>query len=295
MSAYLLNIKKQNLLEKGEIKQFFYRRFWRIFPLYYLALIPFAYMFPGILSTAKAWIIHLLGLQLLLKTSDIPPMSTVWFIGLITVFYSLFVLYRVCILTPRKYLKVSGTIFLIIFPFITYFLFAKFEITDIRLFQYYGTFWLGIFCANNNFLENQNRLLSLSLLPIITISYFLLNRFWDWHLADYTGNFFPDLILTIIVNIIDYSSVVFFYNACQFLTKYKPLNNFAEYVAFASYGMYLFHRPIWFTLRKVVIEGLEINNKQVIVAILIFLGVPVLIKFSHWLQSTYNQAVKKIA
>jgi len=91
MSGYLLSAKKYPMDRVTEVLVFLKKRFYRIFPLYWLAFVVFFAMFylylAKPLGVANA-ILHVFGLQLFYGE----PIPTIWFIGLITIYYILFAL-----------------------------------------------------------------------------------------------------------------------------------------------------------------------------------------------------------
>ncbi|MGL6135903.1 MAG: acyltransferase family protein, partial [Planktothrix sp.] len=124
ISGYLINQKRKRFLNSRSLLKFLYKKFIRVFPLYYLALIAFIYMYQ--VFDPVSIIIHILGLQLLFVSDTFSALPTLWFIGLIVIYYSLFMILN------YQPIKPIYKIFLIVFfPILMVTLALYFEITDL--------------------------------------------------------------------------------------------------------------------------------------------------------------------
>jgi peptidoglycan/LPS O-acetylase OafA/YrhL len=56
-------------------------------------------------------------------------------------------------------------------------------------------------------------------------------------------------------------------------------------IAYASYGMYLFHRPVWWLM----VDIYNPANVQIKALYLALLGIPLTIFFSYYLQKFYDR------
>ena len=88
MSGYLLSVKAHAFSNFTGVLAFLKKRLLRIFPLYWLALTVFLgmfYLYPGKEVSIQNVVLHVFGLQLFYGE----PIPTVWFVGLIAVYYVL--------------------------------------------------------------------------------------------------------------------------------------------------------------------------------------------------------------
>lgn len=279
MSGYLINVKKISFLDWNTIGTFLYKRIIRIFPMYYVALILFCYIFN--ITEPLRIIIHIFGLQSLLLSKHLPSLPTLWFVGTILVYYFIFIIYK-----AEKISKIYRLLAIVTFPFIVFFVSTSLHFMDYRISLYYWTFIFGIYCAESNILENpwftKSTLIINTVFLCIVISCFFLEKTYG---IDYFGLRKSYIIL----NILMFSFILSVYSICNTITKILKSSQAVQTIAYASYGMYLFHRPIWFFLRKIVQEGMGINNQYILLTTEIFIGIPIIFVFAYLVQSFYER------
>lgn len=283
MSGYLLNIKKVYFSTWGEIQVFAKRKLIRIFPLYYLALIAFA-LVEHVHSSAKI-LIHLLGLQLVLETLTASiPIRTLWFVGFITIFYTVFAIVKNTKLSQRSRLVIliaSGLVPLALHIF--------WGITDYRISLYWGVFWFGVLCAEKD-LPNLKLWKDLSpvaaLVLVAMVVYFFLA--FDPSVS-LKGLSFENYLL---LNTLMFSYVITTYNVCNWLSQRFNFQSKLKSISYVSYGVYLFHRPIWATLSQVLVNQFGVDNRYWLLAILIIGGLPLIFAVAYGLQSVHDQRVR---
>lgn len=288
MSGYLLNIKKIYFSTWAEIQVFAKRKLIRIFPLYYLALIAFA-LIEHVYNPLKI-LLHLSGLQLLFRTpTSAIPIRTLWFVGFITVFYSVFTVVKNRRLD--KNLRISILMFSLIVPLI---LNVFFSLTDYRLSLYWGIFWFGVFCAEKELPKLTSwKYLSqaAAVVFVAVVIYFAVVdplALADSKLVTLKGAFFQKYL---ILNALMFSFVITAYNVCKWLAQCFNWQSGLQFISYISYCMYLFHRPIWYVMSQLLVNQVSVDNKYLLLTILITCGLPLIIAVSYALQRVYDQYV----
>ncbi len=218
----------------------------------------------------KNLIIHILCLQIVLSPAYADPILTLYFIGLIMVFYFLYPLLL-------KYSHSMQEFFLIsLIPFILCIVLRHFfNVIDDYFFRYYFVFIFGImFC----YLTTSDRKKSLKILiisPIILVlsllafSYSGISSGISAHLITY--------ILIISFCLVQYEISAMFIDAFSPQTQHL----FCD-IAVSSYAIYLFHRPI-----LTIFSGIsEVMGTPALIQdlILIFIAIPAVFLISFYIQ-----------
>jgi peptidoglycan/LPS O-acetylase OafA/YrhL len=137
-----LNKNNRNINSTSKLFAFLKKRVLRIFPLYWIALILFI-IFLGYLDMDFFFLLaHFFGMQMIVAPIYGWPILTLWFIGIIVIYYLIFIV-----------LSFTGSIKrLIPTSLVILFLFAILNIytglVEYRFFYYYLFFILGIISAN---------------------------------------------------------------------------------------------------------------------------------------------------
>lgn len=285
ISGYLINQKRKRFLNSRSLLKFLYKKIIRVFPLYYLALIAFIYMYQ--VFDPVYIIIHILGLQLFFVSANFSALPTLWFVGLIVIYYSLFM-----ILNHQPIKPIYKTFLILLFPIFMVTLELYFQITDLKIMLYYFTFLFGIFSAETLFFESQLWQKINPIIPIIFGFVFLLSFFI---LREYGLKNINPVYAYILVNMIQLVFILFMYKICNSLSYRVPSAKLVDLIAYSSYCMYLFHRPLWFLMVSIMHNELQIANQNLILFILICLGLPLLIILSYFLQRFYDKYFMRLA
>lgn len=283
LSGYFINIKQLKFSDWTIVRVFWVKKILRIVPLYYLALLLFFWMDSIKFNPVRIGI-HLLGLQLLF-TDLYKPIRTLWFIGLIVVYYSLF-----CILNLNS-IKTIYKFFLIIVCIILSFVLAyNFRIIDSRINLYLLVFLFAILSAKKNIFKSKylERITQVNYVffPLIFSLCFLVEETNRIQIIQNNA-----AIQNILLNTLIISWSFWVYAICDRFQKIRvseKMNQWIQLISYSSFGMFLFHRPIWFYSES-FLRKLSITNPYAIAIFLIFLGIPLIVFVSYWVQKIYDQ------
>lgn len=280
MSGFLLNARKVYFSTWKEVRTFAKRKLIRILPLYYIALVTFSFT-EDVRSPLKI-LIHALGLQLIFRTQTHSiPIRTLWFVGLITVYYFVFAIIKSSSLNRRARVYI-----LILSWAIPLFLHKYFGLTDYRISLYWAIFWFGVLCSE----KRLPRLKVWKYLSFVSAALFVAIFVWiDVDFGPLIGSgstFFPKYLL---LNVFMLAFVVSAYNVCDWLAQRLGLQPGMRFIAYISYCVYLFHRPVWYIMRELLVNQFSVNNPYLILTILTVAGLPLMIALSYGLQVAYDR------
>ena len=263
ISGFLLNTNN-NLGSKTDVFLFFKKRFFRIYPLYIIAVFLF---YLGGLTSFKGF---LLG-AVFLNTIVIHTIPTLWFVSVICVYYLLF---------PLLVWKYKASKMLLIFSSIMFVLIAfhnQFNLIDYRLIIFFPAFVGGVYFSKLD-------------TPILILT----GRFF---LQVSIVIFF---ISSVLFFVFDSNSIRFVF-LCFFVSTSIPiifyLSNkipwivdaaFFKKIAYAAFSMYLFHRLIFHAV-------IFLYKPESDIAILIYLyvvAIPLIYYFSYFTQLYYDKILK---
>jgi len=256
--------------------KFLGKKLLKLFPLYYLSLALFCYLY-SLFDWGKI-LIHVLGLQLIFSSDGYPPLPTLWYVGLILVYYSLFCLLNIEKISALYKAVILGSFALTLFLSTTYL-----NLTDMRLLCYGLPFLFGVWAAKQNWFECRVWRKALSVNMGIFCVIFPLCWVWE---QKYSLGIEHHYIL---LNLLMFSFVLLIYRLSDAVCQTPQLNRCFHTIAYCAYGMFLFHRPIWFALEKIMRSLLQIDNIYTITAGLVFLGIPLIIGVSYLLLTLYDR------
>lgn len=333
MSGYLLYYNNHSINSLQNVFDFYKKRLLRIYPLYWAALATFvlvffvfaprfnsSFVFPNSENVFGFYnvLVHVLGLQILLAPAYASPMLTLYFIGLIVIFYAIYPLILMYSKTTKSILLSSFIVYLGLF------LISKtFRIIDYRFFTFFLIFVFGILtCKESQFgkavkkpvIKTLSRVL-LAILPVIFVLTIIMglreSLFLDPRvsvtidtgsaiigssmiismldnmagLLNINPHLLQFLIETLLLNIFAILFCVFEYSfAMKFINdKFSSsLSSVFSYIATSSYCVYLFHRP-FFTLWN---WGTNFISSPILRdLIMVFIAIPLLFFVSYQVQT----------
>ncbi len=279
ISGYLLNMGNPSFERWRDIKQFMLKRYIRIFPLYIIALVLFIALSGDIRSSLNicAFLLNLLGLQIIFASKYCSPLLTLWFVGLILSYYYLFIIL----------VKFGAAISRLITLVFAIFLFSGLLIQrmgwmDERFLFYLAPFVAGILGAKYKLIEKMkfSHAIIISLLLIIFVGF---------HIAFVSPREILRFLSFIgVTNFVLHNLIVLCFVFIVFALAKVIIragrHGFLQKIAYASYGMYLFHRPVWWFMEDIYSPG----NVKIKAVYLALFGIPLTILVSYYLQRFYD-------
>ena len=332
MSGHLLYYNNHSINSFQNILSFYKKRLLRIFPLYWAALGVFilvfsvfapklnsGFIFPNAQNAfdISNVLVHILGLQILLAPAYASPLLTLYFIGLIIIFYAIYPFIIMISKDEKSLLFVSSMVFLG-FLFIS----MTFNIIDPRFFVFFPIFVFGILTCKQSLIEKSETIAEkpffqvlLAALPIIFVLIVVLQSrtvlFLDpkvslsidsagsgtigssmiismlssvGNLLDMNYNILKFLIDTVLLIIFTLIFCILEYRfAMKFIDNKFPssLSSLFTYIGTSSYCIYLFHRPflaLWNAGTNFI------GNPILRDIIVLFIALPILLILCYHLQ-----------
>jgi peptidoglycan/LPS O-acetylase OafA/YrhL len=333
MSGYLLYYNNHSINSFQGVFDFYRKRLLRIYPLYWAALATFilvfyifaprldsGFVFPNSENVFNFYnlLIHALGLQILLAPAYASPMLTLYFVGLIVIFYAIYPFLII-------YSKSTGQLLLSsLLVYLGFFLISRaFNIIDYRFFMFFLIFVFGILTCRKSLFEKSVKIsgktpfvqILLAVLPVIFVLVIVLglrfSLFMDPKISvtiidTGSGTIGSSMIRSILDSIASLLSVnppllqfiletvllntfviifcIFEYSlATRFINDKlsNSLSSFFNYIATSSYCVYLFHRP-FFTLWN---SGTNFVASPILRdIIMVFIAIPLLFFLSYDIQ-----------
>ncbi|MFX1510597.1 MAG: acyltransferase family protein [Promethearchaeota archaeon] len=317
-----LNPNNRNLNSSEKIIAFLKKRFIRIFPLYWIAIILFLF-FVGYLDINPFYLLyHFLGLQIIVAPYFGPPMLTLWFIGIIVIYYLIYIILN--LFDSIKWIIPASIGILLFFVFLN----GLFGLVEYRFFLYYLIFIFGIFSAlfytSPEYARVKDRLrkirpkvsllipLLLAILGLVTFT--LLTQFcYAFFIFEYgTYNLYiileshPDffqfasvILLINLIIMVFVVFVIFFFNfifrGVGFIYSEGKIVLAVSVIAFSTYCVYLFHRIFLVIFTTLMTFCLNIDMRAAENLYLVLLFVPFIFLFSYLIQKTYDSAWKLVS
>ena len=285
---FLSGLKMTQSKSETSFTSFISNRFFRIYVLYVMAVISysiivFPYLNWGRFPDLKNVIVHALGIQSVIPGLFGKGYLTLWFISFLFLCYAFFLISRKTVQNSLKFLTVLGIS--ILFITAVHYLGKQIGMAifrpDISIFLVY--FGLGmLFAVNRQTFERINRFLLLLLIVVGLVGalYFLSHK--------------SQIKLQGFVTFLFYltSHMAFYLLMFKKLSTYQPskqMKALLKYTSYASFCVFLFHRPVWSVMNLVWFKTSLLHALYIIVfsPICIFIG-------CHRLQTEYDKLVKKI-
>jgi peptidoglycan/LPS O-acetylase OafA/YrhL len=290
ISGHLLSKSNPSFEGWRDVKQFILRRYIRIFPLYIVALLLFVAINGrvwdsiGIRDSLNiySFVLNLLGLQIILGSKYCRPLVTLWFVGLIVSYYYLYI---ICVKFVRSFIGFITLVFTIsLFSALFMHLLG---LMDERFLFYLGVFIAGILEAKYKFIEKMkfSHVVFLSLVFVIFV-YLYVAFIYPEKIPPVKPSFlsFVGMKAFVLLNLIMLSFVPIVFALAKRIVR-TDRYVFLQKIAYASYCMYLFHRPVWW----IMVDIYNPANVKFKAAYLALLGIPVTIIVSYYLQKFYDR------
>lgn len=278
MAGYLLIGSFYNTHETS-LLSFWSSKITRIYIPYIVALLLLAIFF-DIEATRLDLVIHSFGAQLILAPRIGVPIMTIWYVGLLMVYYFIFSIFLKFIKSTLGLLIISITLFITAHYISTHLGFIEY-----RFFYYYLVFLVGLLCAKTGCLRifSSTRYYLIDKLMFLSIGIFGLSLFKDQPLFSIN----PLYIISITIYIL--SIFLCSFSVVQIFVKGKDKLVLFGYIAIASYFAFLFHRPIW----NLLLLPFTFPSDFTWFAYIIMVGSVVVLSVSYYLQRTYNSLIRQ--
>ncbi len=232
----------------SSIKTFYKKRLLRIYPLYLLAL--FLYV---IISNFQLWneftpvslAAHILGLQMLIYPY-IQPDGSLWYIGMLFIFYAVYPFLIKKSETPIKLIWNAGAI-LVSLTLLRVF----FGLIEIRTFVYFPIFIAGMLAAWTGIPEKLKTSAPIVLVPLIFIR---LNWITEDGTDPINNNIIP-VVLSLSLMLLFFCFV--FFEGVKSIQLNSRISAIVSKIAVASYPMYLFHPIVLYSLKGVYSHSMK--------------------------------------
>lgn len=263
ISGYLIGLKGISFTPKGLIN-FYLKKVWRIYPLYLVALLWFTRL--GI-SRVNMSIKAALGISVF----DGPAPPTLWFVAMIIAFYAVAPL----LVYSCRNKKIYAYLLYNCIGMLAMYAYLHFtHLLELRMLVYFSVFYLGIYAGINEHVFTYKK----TIICLAVLS-FMLSYFTKVHAL-------PLKIVTVVPMITICPLLIVMVIKDIRISSYRLYGAFMM-ISYASYCMYLFHRPIYIIANKLYFP----ENQWLQVVYLVGVCLPCVIAFSYVVQKTYDSAL----
>jgi peptidoglycan/LPS O-acetylase OafA/YrhL len=280
ISGYLLSKTNPSFESWRDVRQFILQSSILIFPLYIIAMALFIVLDGHIRDSLNicTFVLNLLGLQVIFASKHCTPLLTLWFVGLILPYYYLLIIL----------VKYGRSVIRFIILAFTILLFATLlrqivGLIDERFILYFGIFVAGILGAKYELIEKMEFSHTTFVSPLLVILVYFYVAFI--HPKEIRSFFsFIGMSDLIMKNLIILCLVFIVFAVARVMIR-ANCYGLLQKIAYASYGMYLFHRPVWW----IMVDIYNPANAQVKAVYLALFGMPLTIFVSYYVQKFYDK------
>jgi peptidoglycan/LPS O-acetylase OafA/YrhL len=315
-----LNKNNRSINNTKKLFGFLKKRFLRIFPLYWIALILFIIFF-GYWDQGFFYIFsHVIGIQMVVAPAYSWAIWTLWFIGIIVIYYLVFIILSST--GSIKWIIPTALIMLFIFAIINIYT----GLFEYRFFYYYLLFILGIISANiysssqytrvKEFIQNKPKYLPLimgfitaflSIVIYLGLTQFCFSYFNSEYgitfihaILDLQPGIIESAVVILLINLIIIVYIIFiislsyaFIKSFKFLLPRIKIDKTFSIVAYSTFCAYLFHRIFLVIYTSILSEGLNIDIFARENLYLVLLFVPFIFLFSYFIQKAYDKIIQR--
>ncbi len=317
-----LNKNNRRINSTKKLFSFLKKRFLRIFPLYWIALILFIIFF-GYWDQGFFYIFaHVIGIQMIVAPAYGWVIWTLWFIGIIIIYYLVFII--LSFTGSIKWIIPTALVILLLFAIIHIYT----GLFEYRFFYYYIFFILGIISANiytssqytrvKEILKNKPKHLPviigfgtafLSIVVYLAITQFCFSYFNSEYgttflflILDLQPGIIESAVAILLIDLIILVYIIFIVSlSYAFISSFKLLlprikiNKVFSIVAYSTFCVYLFHRIFLVIYTSILSEGLNIDVFALENLYLVLLFVPFIFIFSYFIQKGADRVLKRFS
>lgn len=245
ISGYFMELSLQR--SGGNVHAFLRSRLIKIYPPYLIAFALYVFVLGFGFKSKFDVAVWLAGLQFIFSPSLVKPLLTLWYVGAILLFYGVFLVLWKVAPKVRSLLIVSVVVFIL-----ALILHRTTELLDVRFFKYFFVFLTGLLLAKPNVsggVLSGQWMMGKTVLAILGIWLFSLVLRAE---ADPASLFYIAVSYMFIA-----SNVILLFTVVAKLEIISPWG-WVTRISYASYFVYLFHRPFWKILEGIFpVEGLQ--------------------------------------
>lgn len=245
ISGYFTEISLQK--SGGNLIDFIKSRFGRIYPPYLAAFALYIFVLGNSFKARFDVLVYLIGAQFIFSPSIVKPVLTLWYVGAIILYYAIFLLLRKIMPKTIAFISIAVAVFIL-----AYMLHLTTELMDVRFFKYYFVFLTGTLLARqgeSGSILSSRWALGKGVLAVLGI--------WVFSLA-VNANLEPASLLYILASyIFIVSTVILLFTLVAKFSIVTPWR-WVTGISYASYFVYLFHRPFWKIIEDTIpVQGLQ--------------------------------------
>jgi hypothetical protein len=278
ISGHLSNLKERDFTDTHAVKNYMSRKIIKIFPLYYFALILFSYLYD--IKEPLRVTTHILGLQLIFASQLVKPTLTLWFIGLILIYYAIYIF-----INAERISDFTKILVLALFPLTVVAVNEMFGVMDLRIVLYYGIFLLGLYSGKHDIFKE----ISWAQLVIVALGFTVFIVMRDNY--TFATDPFSSLSSFLIINVLMVLFISFTYKSSLFFSDRIKIKRLVEIVSYSSFCMFLFHRPVWLWMHDTLGKMQIVESKVMMAIILAIIGIPAIVTLSYSIQHLYDRIV----
>jgi peptidoglycan/LPS O-acetylase OafA/YrhL len=269
------------------------KKYVRIMPLYICAYMMFVMLFRDTIEHLNPFSVvsHLLGWQILLASKYCDTVSTLWFIGLVFSYYYSFAFIMLYAKTAMRFVIIclllliawmAGKILL--------------GVGDHRFVLYFPIFIAGVVTARWNILlgllggDKRRKVLGVAAVLVVAVGAYMqyVYPLTVLHIPLKPALLsLPSLASLLLANWIMLCFVFILLFLAKYLVSCAKVYRCLCIISYASFCMYLFHRPIWYILLTLY-NPMETAMKG---CYLVFVGVPLIFITSYCAQYLYDKTI----
>ena len=277
ISGYLSSIKKRRFFSFKELSTYLLSKIRRIYPLYWVALLLFCYMY-GI-DNYVVIIAHLIGIQLFF-CKYFMPISTLWFVGLTMTYYCIYTTCNIKIspVSVRWYILLY-----ILFYAAIFMLSVMFGLVDDRVLIYYFPFLLGVMDAEYAIISKINYRVIL-FFCVVFFSILIFFTEMDFYVKPMKNSiYFINIQFLICV------SIVLLVRIANFVSLFTVSHRLLYFIANASFSVFLFHRPFFYFLNNISKKFQQLGFIYHDPLFFILIAIPSIILIGYCVQYAYDE------
>lgn len=264
ISGFMLS-KRHIFDDSHEIVNYYKRRFFRIYPLYFVVLT--IYLLMGIITIDTYWKSVLLTNMIIRE-----PLLTLWFISMMFIFYAVVPIFL------HNYSTIKALLLLVLLWGGLMIVHHFTDLIDLSLPLYIVPFVFGMIVARDTILKKVLENNQLLLFCTVTLLCVL------WFFPPQTG-----IVQIIVLDIGLIASIPIFLPFGRYMSNQLPLK-LIEFLSYASFLTYLSHRVLY------ALGGKLYHSPNKLIALFYYgcLVLPAMIVISYYLQLAYDKLMGEV-